>query len=88
MGYNTARDFAAFAPSLEVALAAHFASNCFPPVPRALVGPAIEALDATVDGEHDRIIAVPQGFGSAPASEFINRLHLHAFLPDEDEEGW
>lgn len=86
MGYNTAADFAALAPSLEVALAAHFASNCFPPVRRALIGPAVEAIDAVVAGEPERLIYVPNG-AVAPARAFIEGLHLHAFLP-EDGEDW
>jgi hypothetical protein len=86
MGSSTAADFAEYAPDRRTALSAHFRSNCFPPVPLALVEPAeraILAVEEDIEDGHATAITLPDG-RTVPAGYLVEALHLHAFITQED----
>ena len=79
MGHTTATDLAAHAPSLKTAVLCHLQSNCFPPVPVAMVPACVAAIERVVAGDPDARVKLPSSDG-VPASLVVNRLHLHAFV--------
>jgi len=96
MGSNFATELAdgtLGAISLEDQLAIHLTSNHYPPVPRSMVKPCIEAIDAYWEGDLAREIDLPAGITwrgntTAPASNLIEAHHLDAWITEyeEDEE--
>ena len=88
MGYNTALDLSEEL-DLEMALSIHLQGNHYPPVPRSMVEPCIDAIDAYYDEDYQRLITLPapitwRGQDSAPASAIIEAHHLDAWLPECD----
>ena len=47
--------------TLEEQIAMHFATNCYPPVPKQMVPVAIEALDMVNDCCGDHYLDLPEG---------------------------
>ena len=76
---------------LETSIAIHLTTNHFPPVPKTMVKPCIEAIEAVNEGEPDRLIALPEGVfwrlgtTSAPALAIVEGHHLEAWLSDGNE---
>jgi len=94
MGSNFAHELAdgtLGAISLEDQLAIHLTSNHYPPVPRSMVKPCIEAIDAYWEDDLNCEIALPEG-GSwrgndhAPAWAIIEGHHLDAWITEYDDE--
>ena len=79
----------------EIALAWHLESNTYPPLPKAFVPFAQEAIQAVRADDHDRPIAMPQGYlynprgatpkGEMPASAIVSALNLEAFFETEGD---
>ena len=92
MGNNFATDLAENLDlSLEQAIGYHLRGNHYPPVPLSMVQPCIDAIDAIHAGEGDTPIALPEGIKykdrtTAPAWAIVEQHHLHAWLPQDDEE--
>lgn len=86
MGYATAHDLALAAPSLEVAVRCHLQSNCYPPVPVAMVEPAVAAIQACTEDDHHHYVALPDGVShrvygcDMPAHALVTELRLEAFV--------
>ena len=85
MGYTTATELASIL-DLEGSIAMHLQANHYPPVPRTMVQPCIDAIDAYHDEDFDRLIELPEGVSwrgqtSAPASAIVDAHHLSAWLP-------
>jgi hypothetical protein len=97
MGYATAVGLTDTDLNLSDQLAIHFATNCYPPIPKIMIPVAIEAIDAYWDEDYAKVIKLPEGvqFRNGEdwvfASQAIESLRLDAWLQeiywtDEDEE--
>jgi len=92
MGSNFAHDLA-LADNLEIEsqIAIHLSANHYPPVPRSMVAPCVEAIDAVNDaGLWELEIPMPEGITykgltTAPAHAIIEQHHLNAWLIEREE---
>jgi hypothetical protein len=91
MGSNFATDLAEMdlGLSLEDQIGIHLSANHYPPVPRSMVQPCIDAIDAYHDEDYNRLIKLPDGISwrnqdSAPANAIVEAHHLDAWLPECD----
>jgi len=76
---------------IDSALEWHLRSNHYPPVPLSMVGPCKEAIQAMLEDEPYRVIALPDGVTykgaeSAPAWIISDQHHLDSWW-SLDEEG-
>ena len=80
---------------LETQLLYHLQGNHYPPVPKEMVKPCIEAIDAYYDSDHDRMINMPmvndfqilyRGELQAPAWAIVEQHHLNWFIDPVDED--
>ena len=76
---------------IETQIAIHLTSNHYPPVPKEMVAPCIEAIDAVNDlGLWPLEIPLPQGvfyknnLTTAPAHAIIEQHHLEAWLIERE----
>jgi hypothetical protein len=95
MGSNFANDLVTIgdlgiALDIESQIGIHLQSN-HPPVPKTMIKPCIEAIDAVNDaGLWDLDIPLPEGvlwkgLTSAPAHAIIEAHHLNAWLIEREE---
>ena len=85
----------------RTAMAWHLQSNHYPPVPSSMIDPCLEAIDAGLDEDWDRLIQLPfdgvdrngepfqitwRGQDKAPAWAIIEGHHLEPWL--ELDEPW
>jgi hypothetical protein len=89
MGSNLATELAdgLLELDLETQIAIHLTSNHYPPVPRSMVEPCIDAIDAYYEEDYNKLIKLPEpitwrGKDSAPASAIVDAHHLDAWLPE------
>jgi len=87
MGSNFATELAELdlGLSLEDSIAIHLSANRYPPVPRSMVQPCIDAIDAYYDEDYERLIDLPSPItwrdkNTAPASAIVEAHHLEAWL--------
>jgi hypothetical protein len=85
MGHTTAQELASIL-NLEGSIEMHLTANHYPPVPRSMVQPCIDAIDAYHDEDYQREIVLPEGVSwrgnpTAPASAIVDAHHLDAWLP-------
>jgi hypothetical protein len=87
MGTNFATELAELdlGLSLEDSIAIHLSANHYPPVPRSMVQPCIDAIDAYYDEDYQRLIDLPAPItwrdkSQAPASAIVDAHHLEAWL--------
>jgi len=90
MGSNLAYDLANGEMDLSSAIAIHLSANHYPPVPKFMVEPCIEAIFAYDEGEIDREIAMPEGVSykgrdTAPAWAIVEQHHLDAWITNYEE---
>ena len=91
MGSIFASDLA-LADNLEIEsqIAIHLSANHYPPIPRSMVVPCVEAIDAVNDaGLWDLEIPMPEGITykgltTAPAWAIIEQHHLNAWLIERE----
>lgn len=96
MGKLSAIDMANYVPELTTLLVWHLRSNHYPPVPLSMVPVCAEAIDAYIEEDVDRKVALPDGVEyrgetSAPAWAIIEAHHLDDIiigfvLGDDDEQ--
>lgn len=94
MGSVTAIGLADTVLDLETQVLYHLTGNHYPPIPKEMVTPCIEAIDAYYDEDYDRMIDMPmvgdfqilyKGNTQAPARAIVNQHHLEWFIePSED----
>ena len=92
MGSNFASDLS-LADNLDIEnqIAIHLSSNHYPPVPKTMVQPCVEAIDAVNDlGLWELEIPLPEGVSykgltSAPAHAIIEAHHLDAWIIEREE---
>jgi hypothetical protein len=72
----------------------HLTSNHYPPVPKSMVEPCIEAIDNANAGEWDKRVDLPEGVTwkgetSAPTNTIVEQHHLEFWIIESelDEEG-
>ena len=76
---------------LETQIGIHLSANHYPPVPKTMILPCIQAIDAVNDaGLWDLPIKLPEGISwrgedMAPASAIIEAHHLNAWLIEREE---
>ena len=76
---------------IETQIGIHLSSNHYPPVPKFMVAPCIEAIDAVNDaGLWDLEIPMPEGvtykgLTTAPAWAIIEQHHLDAWIIEREE---
>lgn len=92
MGNNFATELAELdlGLSLEDSIAIHLTANHYPPVPRSMVQPCIDAIDAYHDEDYQRLINLPEPItwrdkNQAPASAIVEAHHLSAWLPQWED---
>ncbi len=96
MGSNFANDLVTIgdlgiALDIESQIGIHLQSNHYPPVPKTMIKPCIEAIDAVNDaGLWDLDIPLPEGvlwkgLTSAPAHAIIEAHHLQAWIIEREE---
>ena len=88
MGSNLATELAdgILDLDLETQIGIHLTRNHYPPVPRSMVQPCIDAIDAYYDEDYNRKIDLPEGVSwkgmvKAPACAIVEAHHLEAWLP-------
>jgi hypothetical protein len=95
MGSVTAIGLADTTLDLETQLLYHLQGNHYPPVPKEMVTPCIEAIDAYYDEDYERFIAMPmvgdfqilyKGMTHAPARAIVEQHHLEWFIDPVDED--
>jgi hypothetical protein len=101
MGSITAIGLADTTLDLETQLAYHLQGNHYPPIPKIMIQPCIEAIDAAYDEDWDRKINLPcdgvdkdgepfqitwKGNTWTTASMLIDHAHLQWFIEPSDEE--
>jgi hypothetical protein len=76
---------------IETQIGIHLSANHYPPVPKFMVAPCIEAIDAVNDlGLWDLEIPMPEGvtykgLTTAPAWAIIEQHHLNAWLIERED---
>lgn len=93
MGNNFATELAEMdlGLSMEDSIAIHLSANHYPPVPRSMVEPCMDAIQAYWEDELDRPISLPEpitwrGQSEAPAYAIIEAHHLEAWCREDEEE--
>jgi hypothetical protein len=91
MGSNLANELADGLLDLDLnrQLEIHLQANHYPPVPKEMVQPCIDAIDAYHDEDYNRLIDLPSPItwrdqNQAPASAIVEAHHLDAWLPESD----
>jgi hypothetical protein len=90
MGRMTAMEIAETELTLEDQITWHLRSNSFPPIPKSMVKPCIEAIDAANEGSWEKLISLPEGTGYrgltvAPAHAIVETHHLETWITNEGE---
>jgi len=72
---------------LETQIGIHLQGNHYPPVPKSMIQPCIDAIDAYYDEDYNRLIVLPtpitwRNKNTAPASAIVEAHHLEAWLPE------
>ena len=95
MGSITAIGLADTTLDLETQLAYHLQGNHYPPIPKIMVQPCIEAIDAYYDKDYSRRIELPivdgfqiswKGNTWTTASALVSHAHLEWFIEPSDED--
>lgn len=80
---------------LETQILYHLTGNHYPPIPKEMVAPCIEAIDAYYDEDFDRMIDMPmvgdfqityKGNKQAPAHAIVEQHHLEVFIDPVDDD--
>ena len=84
MGSIFATDLADSDIDLSTAIGIHLTSNHYPPVPRSMIEPCIDAINAYYDDDTNKEIPMPEGVtykgrDTAPAWAIIEQHHLEAW---------
>jgi hypothetical protein len=92
MGSNFAHDLALFDDmAIERQIGIHLSANHYPPIPKEMIAPCVEAIDAVNDlGLWNAEIPLPEGITykgltTAPAHAIIEQHHLDAWIIEREE---
>ena len=75
---------------MESALSWHLRANHYPPVPESMVPVCVEAIEAGLDDDYEKLIKLPEGVSwrgeeEAPAYAIIEGHHLETWLELDEE---
>lgn len=75
--------------SIEDGIAWHLKFNHYPPVPSSMIQPCLDAIEACLDEDYDRLIRLNGSFwrgnDSAPAHAIVEGHHLHSWIELDEE---
>ena len=76
--------------TMEQAIEWHLVSNHFPPIPKSMVQPCMEAIVYANQGKWNKLVSLPEGVGykgltTAPVHAIIEQHHLENWV-DYDED--
>jgi hypothetical protein len=102
VGYATAVGLTDTDLTLSDQIGIHFATNCYPPIPKVMIPVAVAAIDAYWEEDYSRLIELPfdgvdrngepfqirwrDGSTSVSASQAIESLRLDAWCVDDYED--
>jgi hypothetical protein len=77
--------------SLEEQILVHLTSNHYPPVPKVMVEPCIQAIDNANAGDWDKMIKMPEGVSykgedEAPTNAMVEQHHLEFWIIESELE--
>ena len=89
MGSAHAEGLTEIGLSLEEQVLVHLTSNHYPPVPKFMVEPCIEAIDKANGGDWDSMITLPEGVTwkgetEAPVSAMVEQHHLEFWIIESE----
>jgi len=75
--------------SLEDQILVHLTSNHYPPVPKIMVEPCIEAIDKANEGKWDEMVSMPEGVTykgetEAPVAAMVEQHHLEFWIVESE----
>lgn len=90
MGRMNAEGIAETELPIEKQIEWHLTSNCYPPVPKFMVKPCVEAIDACNEEDWNREIELPEGVSFrgltfATASAIVESHRLETWITDEGD---
>ena len=90
MGRMTAMEIAETELTLEDQITWHLQANHFPPIPKSMVKPCMEAIELANKGYWEAKVSLPDGVGYqgltvAPVSAMIEQHHLETWITNEGE---
>ena len=91
MGRAYAEGLAEIGLTLEEQILVHLTSNHYPPVPKSMVQPCIEAIDLANEGKWDEMIKMPEmvlykGEAEAPVHAIVEQHHLDFWIIESELE--
>jgi hypothetical protein len=77
--------------TLEDQILVHLTSNHYPPVPKVMVEPCIQAIDLANEGKWDEMITLPEevlwkGEKEAPVHAIVEQHHLEFWIIESELE--
>jgi hypothetical protein len=90
MGFRTAVDIASSELALSQQIEWHLQGNHYPPVPKFMVKPCIEAIELANAGDWDSEVELPEGTSykgsnTAPVRALVENHHLDAWIESDSE---
>jgi hypothetical protein len=90
MGYSTSVDIASSGLALSQQIEWHLQGNHYPPVPKEMVKPCIEAIHLANEGNWDEEVSLPaktyyRGSNTAPVRALVENHHLDAWIESDSE---
>ena len=75
--------------TLEEQILVHLTSNHYPPVPKSMVKPCIEAIDLANEGKWDEMVKMPEmvlykGEDEAPVHAIVEQHHLDFWIIESE----
>jgi phage tail protein X len=91
MGSVYAEGLSEIGLSLEEQILVHLTSNHYPPVPKVMVEPCIEAIDNANSGEWEKEVPLPEGVlwkgqDTAPTDAMVEQHHLEFWIIESELE--
>jgi hypothetical protein len=89
MGSMYAEGLTEIGLSLEDQILVHLTSNHYPPVPKIMVGPCIEAIDNANAGDWGKDVQLPEGVlwkdqDTAPTRAIVEQHHLEFWIVEKE----
>lgn len=90
MGRQLAEALTELDTSMRQQIEIHLVSNFYPPIPRFMAQPCVDAINAYLEEDTNRMIDMPEGVTykgstSAPAWAIVEQHRLSPWLDDEED---
>ena len=91
MGSTYAEGLSEIGLTLEEQILVHLTSNHYPPVPKSMVKPCIEAIDLANEGKWDEMVKMPEMVlykdkDEAPVHAIVEQHHLDFWIIERELE--